>query len=129
MITLQRTGYCIACKQQAYLIDDGWYTDTFIKIDDEGDYLAGEGALVDADNTPMGWVCSQSCRSQAMYNAASEWEKLILDRVLDAQRFISEFRELSSKIIRERMGAEYETAEEFIDLVEAPWTNREVRNG
>jgi hypothetical protein len=126
---LQRTDCCIVCKQQAYLIDDGWYTDTCIKIDDEGDYLAGDGSLVDADDTPMGWVCSQSCLSQAMYNACDEWEKEVLNKVLDAQHIISEYDEQANRIIYDRMGMDYDTADEFLSLVEAPWTNRQPLEG
>ena len=124
-----RRAWCVTCKQQAYLIDNGWYTDTCVKIDDEGDYLAGDGALIDADDTPMGWVCSQSCRSQAMYNACDEWKKWILNEVLEAQLTISAYGELASKIIRECMGLGYDTAEEFIDLVEAPWTSQQPLEG
>jgi|ERR1700733_9742144 len=126
--TIQRTEYCISCKQQAYLIDDGWYTNTCVKIDDEGDYLAGEDPLAGAADTPMGFVCSTSCRAQAMYDEADKDDKEMLVKVLDACRVLSEYRGIANSLLRKKMGEQFDSADEFIELTsEAPWTNRSSR--
>lgn len=97
----ERTETCAACKKTGCLVSDGWYTDTSVEDDEDGPYLAGGGeTLRDAEDTPSGWVCSNACRSQAMYASASVSERLALDRTLDACLTIAEYAAHANPVVK-----------------------------
>jgi hypothetical protein len=100
------TAQCIICKQYGQQVSDGWYKETFIDNDgnDEyGEYLAGQGWLSEATDTPSGWVCSERCQSQAMYNRATPDEKEALKKVHAACRAIVEYGTKAREVINKAM--------------------------
>lgn len=118
-----RSESCIACKTTACLIPDGWYPDCRIADDDGFPYLEGFGhEFMDADDTPHGWVCSKLCRSQAMYANASDAEKVVLRKVMEACRVIEEYGHNALSLVEKGMG-EYLSdslnagANEFLEAV------------
>ena len=95
-----REETCCVCNQAGVLVDDGWYKEATVEQDVEsGDYLAGEGYLVEAEDTPSGWVCSARCESQAMYQRQDEGGKEALDKVADACRVIDEYGDRAREIV------------------------------
>lgn len=126
----EEEAICAACKVHACLVSDGWYADYYVDFDGESDYLSGDGQwFKDAADTPMGWVCSNACRSQAMYDQASENEKHTLDRVFDACRVLAEYGDLAKNILDEKIGDSpvylTDVGNEFWNLTaDAPWINR-----
>lgn len=120
----KRNEICIICKKTACLVpDDGWYPDYFI-ADGDAPYVAGEGnELMDAVDTPHGWVCSKLCRSQAMYDHASDSDKQALRKVMEACRVIEDFGKEALQIAEKGMGNPFlsekitEAANEFLEAV------------
>lgn len=83
---------CIICKKTGCLTADGWYAGSILLHDEDGPYLAGMGKyMCDAVETPAGWACSKQCRSQAMFAAASPFEREALLKVHDACRALAEY--------------------------------------
>jgi hypothetical protein len=96
----KREEKCVVCGQAGVLVDDGWYKEAFVEQDaEEGDYLAGEDYLIEAEDTPSGWVCSKQCESQAMYQQQDEGGKKALDRVADACRVVDEYGDRARKMV------------------------------
>lgn len=88
----ERTEDCTICEKTGCLTADGWYSETTLDRDEDGYYMAGHGEyLRDAVETPAGWVCSKRCRSQAMFAAASPFEREALLKVHDACRALAEY--------------------------------------
>lgn len=93
----KREESCSICKQTGYLTDDGWSTEICVEHD-ETDFLASAGDdLTGAADTEWGWVCSDACRSQIMYEKAGE--KKVLDAVLDACRVIDLYGNTAIEIV------------------------------
>lgn len=120
----EREEPCIICKTTACLIPDGWYPDCHIAEDDGVPYLAGEGReMMDASDTPHGWVCSKLCRSQAMYEHASDADKKALRKVMEACRIIEEYGKQALEAVDKGMADSFltetltEGASEFLEAI------------
>lgn len=129
----EREEKCVACSKVAYLLPDGeWNTETAIVRDEDGPFLTADGdSLPGAADTPMGFVCSEICRSQAMYNAADEGQKEALDKVLDACRVLAEYGPTAFRLA-DKAGAVLglNAPADFLDFAvdaDASWTNRQTR--
>ena len=136
----KREETCCVCGQAGVLVDDGWYKEAAVEHDAEaGDYLAGEGCLAEAGDTPLGWVCSARCESQALYRRQDEGGRKALDRVADACQVISEYgdraREIANQMTIGYVGEELVIqAREFLHVTRAEdpdnppaWLNRPSR--
>jgi hypothetical protein len=100
----QREEICVICKKEGSLVSGGWYTETYVDTDEDGYYLAGEGDyLIDAFDSPAGWVCSNRCRSQAMYQLASELEKESLRKVRNACWILAEYGKYALDVVNKKM--------------------------
>jgi hypothetical protein len=98
-----KTEDCSICGKTGCQTVDGWHTDFSIEHD-ETSYLAGRGEyLIDATDTPSGWVCSKRCRSQAMFNATSGYDREALLKVYDACRVIAEYGKDAMRVMEAGM--------------------------
>jgi hypothetical protein len=101
-----REEVCASCNLVGYKLDDGdWVYDVRVVREPDGPRLDGED-LFEADDSPMGWVCSDQCRSQAMYDKATPEQKEALDKVRDACMVLSEYGETA----KEAVGLSLDTA-------------------
>lgn len=123
-----KEAMCAYCKRSSYLTEDGWDTEVCVDNDGVSDFLTGCGeCLTEAADTPMGWVCSNYCRSQAMYAQAENWEKEALEKVLEACWILVEHGEAARAILSEKMEDEpsfefIRGADDFIAIVgESGW--------
>lgn len=134
----EREESCIICKTTACLVSDGWYADTNVADDGGIPYLEGYGReFVNASDTPHGWVCSKACRSQAMYEHASDSEKRNLIRVRDACRILVDYGKQILNVVEEVMDHPSLTdnlvdgANEFLETIAdgdcSEWCNQETR--
>jgi len=94
---------CIVCGKEGTPTDSGWVENPELQTDPEGDYWDGD-ALLEADDTKHGWVCSNRCRSQAMYDHLDDNDKKALNAVVDACRVLSEFGARALKIVNRETG-------------------------
>ena len=94
---------CIVCGKEGTPTDSGWVENPELQTDPEGDYWDGD-ALLDAYDTRHGWVCSNRCRSQAMYDHLDDNDKKALNAVVDACRVLSEFGARALKIVNRETG-------------------------
>lgn len=132
----EREEVCAACGCTGYRTVDGWSTETRVDNDGDGSYLTADGeSLDDAGDTPMGWVCGKTCRSQAMYNAADEYDRKSLRKVRDACRVLAEQGRDALDLVN-RLGEDMvsdslmEEAGTFLRAIEdgfASWCNEESR--
>lgn len=131
----EREETCVSCGKQGAYNGNEWLNAETMEVDSDGEgyqWLTGETLYCAAD-TPMGWVCSDECMSQAMYEKASEYEREALDRVLDACRVLSEYGERACKLVNEKLDGYvpdglHEGVNEFLKAVGEPkWTNRPTR--
>jgi hypothetical protein len=111
-ICADRAAKCIICGLWAEQVDGAWLTDTYVDDDGEGPFVTGSD-LVEAAETDYGFVCSDPCRSQAMYEYAENWQKEVLTTVLDALRVIQEYGGIARNIVNGQMPAFY-FGEDFI---------------
>lgn len=124
-LTPKRDETCIICKVTACLIpDDGWYPDMTITGNDrDGAYMEGVGReFMDPSDTPSGWVCSKACRSQEMYQRASESQKKALRRVMDACLVIQQYGKQAVEMVEANLdgcitGQLTDGATEFLEAV------------
>lgn len=100
----ERTETCVSCQKTGCLVDCCWYTETTIEDDGEGPYLSGDGeTLTGANDTKHGWVCSEMCQSQVMYDRAAPFEKEMLREVHDACRVIAELGSAARDLVNDFM--------------------------
>lgn len=132
----EREETCVSCGKTGYLVSDSWYEETIVDDDGEGAYLAGDGkALTGAVDWKYGWVCSERCQSQVMYEKAEPDARKALDAVLDASRTLLEYGEVARNLVNS-LATDYideslvKEATKFIVMAEGagdapPWTERE----
>lgn len=132
-LVADRFEICAACGKQGVYNGEEWLDETlgtYVEDDGQGtQWLAGD-SLPEADDTPMGWVCSDVCRCQAMYAQATMRDKEALDKVLDACRVLSEYGQRVESLLTDKLGtcpagSLIEGAVDFLRIVgEAEWTER-----
>ena len=97
-----REEVCVSCNLIGYKLEDSdWVYDVRVVRAADGPYLAGED-LPEADDSPMGWVCSDRCRSQAMYDKATPEQKEALDKVRDACMVLAEYGKVAVDLVNEQ---------------------------
>ena len=131
-----REATCVVCEKTACRAEDGWYADTVVQNNGDGPYLEGDGEYFpDADDTPHGWVCSKGCRSDAMFNHASDAEKKALRRVRDACHVLDQYGREALALVEKGMEDSVSDllpriAVSFLRAIaadEAQWCNEESR--
>ena len=94
-----REEVCASCNLIGYKLEDSdWVYDVRVVRAADGTYLAGE-YLPEADDSPMGWVCSDRCRSQSMYDKATPEQKEALNKVRDACMVLAEYGRVAKDLV------------------------------
>ena len=130
---------CAVCGRKCSLVNERWLKaeTVFIENDGEGDYLDGED-LPEADDSKLGFYCSERCASDLMYRKADPLDRKALDAVLDACRVLVEHGDKVSDIVLRSplsgalSGEELvSNANDFLDAVRTAqqprWTDRDSR--
>jgi hypothetical protein len=130
---------CAVCGLQMVMCRDQWLRSDSVEThtDEDGDYLDGE-SLPEADDSKLGFFCSERCASDLTYRKADPLDRKALDAVLDACRVLAEHGErvagillespLSGGFLIEGLTGQ---VNEFLDAVHysdiPKWTDRESR--
>lgn len=131
-IDAERDEMCIVCDKEGCLSEGRWLADSYVDMDEGVPFLDGT-ELYDATDTEHGWVCSDSCRAQAVYQFASADDRKALDAVLDACRVLQQYGKQAASLMN--AGTNACIGEELVDEAhtfveaagEAEWANRETR--
>lgn len=126
---------CAICGREGLYYDSRWLADFYMDTEEGVSFWNGKD-MVDAEETPKGWVCSHDCLSEIVYRSATEIEKEALDSVLDACRVIASRWQIASTAISRVSGTPdigddiIKYADAFLDALgqvsdRNGWTERE----
>jgi hypothetical protein len=123
---------CIVCRTTGTFYDGRWIKDAEEDEDDDGvPYFRGED-LPGAGDVRKGWVCSDACRAEAVYETASEAEQKSLDAVIDACRVLVQEGPTAVKVLEANMplvNPVVVNEAQYIlnEIGEAEWADRDSR--
>lgn len=123
---------CIICRTTGTFYDGQWIKNAEEDEDEDhvryfkGDWLTGAG------DVPKGWVCSDACRAEAVYETASEAEQKSLDAVIDACRVLVREGPTAVKVLEANMPlvnpVVVNEAQYILDAVgKTEWADRDSR--